>query len=154
LRSSFPLYRLLQGDVGTGKTAVALYAMLVALRNGFQCALMAPTEILAQQHHQTISRYLKLHPVQVGLLPCSLRPAERRELLEKMASGREHIVVGTHALVQESVVFKKLGLVVIDEQHRFGVKERLRLRRKGSDAHVLVMTATPIPRSLCLTCYG
>jgi ATP-dependent DNA helicase RecG len=154
LRGTSPLYRLLQGDVGTGKTAVALYAMLVAIRNGCQCALMAPTEILAQQHHYTISKYLGGHPVRVGLLTGSLRPAERRALLERMAAGREHIVVGTHALVQEGVAFKKLGLVVIDEQHRFGVKERLRLRKKGSDPHVLVMTATPIPRSLCLTAYG
>ena len=154
LSGSSTLYRLLQGDVGTGKTAVALYAMLVAIRNGYQCALMAPTEILAQQHHHTIAKYLRLHPVRVGLLTGSLRPAERRELLEGIAAGREHIVVGTHALVQDSVSFKKLGLVVIDEQHRFGVKERLRLRKKGSDPHVLVMTATPIPRSLCLTCYG
>jgi ATP-dependent DNA helicase RecG len=148
------MYRLLQGDVGTGKTAVALYAMLVAVRNGCQAALMAPTEILAEQHHRTISRYLGQHPVRIALLTGSVSPAARRDLRQEIAEGKAHIVLGTHALVQRGVEFRNLGLVVIDEQHRFGVRERMRLRRKGDRPHVLVMTATPIPRSLCLTSYG
>ncbi|HVR73152.1 MAG TPA: ATP-dependent DNA helicase RecG, partial [Planctomycetota bacterium] len=154
LESPSPMYRLLQGDVGTGKTAVALYAMLAAVRNGHQAALMAPTEVLAVQHHRTISKALERHPVRTSLLTGSLRPPERRAASEAIASGKSHIVIGTHALCQESVTFRKLGLVVIDEQHRFGVRERMRLRKKGKHPHVLVMTATPIPRSLCLTCYG
>lgn len=154
LRGTAPMYRLLQGDVGTGKTAVALYAMLVAVRNGCQAALMAPTEVLAEQHHRTISKALASHPVRVALLTGSVRSAERREVVDGIESGTAHITVGTQALVQESVTFKKLGVAIIDEQHRFGVRERMRLRTKGSRPHVLVMTATPIPRSLCLTCYG
>lgn len=154
LRGPEAMYRLLQGDVGTGKTAVALYAMLVAVRNRCQAAIMAPTEILAEQHARTVSRFLRGHPVRVELLTGSLSPAARRETLEAIASGRAHIVVGTHALLQPSVRFYRLGLVVIDEQHRFGVRERRRLRLKGDRPHVLVMTATPIPRSLCLTSYG
>jgi ATP-dependent DNA helicase RecG len=149
-----PMYRLLQGDVGTGKTAVALYALLVAVRNGYQGAILAPTEILAEQHHQTLSRFLAAHPVRIGLLTGSVKGAERRRLLEGIERGSIHLIAGTHALVQDSVTFARLGLVVIDEQHRFGVRERLRMRKKGVDPHLLVMTATPIPRSLCLTCYG
>ncbi|MBI4605954.1 MAG: ATP-dependent DNA helicase RecG [Planctomycetes bacterium] len=154
LKGPAPTYRLLQGDVGTGKTAVAIYAMLVAVRNGHQAALMAPTEILAEQHHRTISSALARYPVRVELLTSSVRGADRRRSIEGIATGKAHIVVGTHALVQEGVEFKRLGLAVIDEQHRFGVLDRMRMRRKGRDPHVLVMTATPIPRSLCLTCYG
>jgi ATP-dependent DNA helicase RecG len=154
LRGTVPMYRLLQGDVGTGKTAVALYAMLVAVRNGCQAALMAPTEVLAEQHHRTISKALSSYPVRVALLTGSVRGAERRRVTADIEAGAAHITVGTHALVQESVTFKKLGVAVIDEQHRFGVRERMRLRTKASHPHVLVMTATPIPRSLCLTCYG
>jgi ATP-dependent DNA helicase RecG len=149
-----PMYRLLQGDVGTGKTAVAIHAMLAAVRNRAQAALMAPTEILAEQHHRTISRALRGYPVRVELLTGSTRPPERRAILEGIESGAVHLAVGTHALLQEGVTFHRLGLVVIDEQHRFGVKERMRLRKKGEEPHVLVMTATPIPRSLCLTAYG
>jgi ATP-dependent DNA helicase RecG len=149
-----PMYRLLQGDVGTGKTAVALYAMLAAVRNRSQAALMAPTEILAEQHHRTIARALAGHPVRIALLTGSTRASERRAILEGLASGAVHLAVGTQALLQDGVEFRQLGLVVIDEQHRFGVKERMRLRRKGGEPHVLVMTATPIPRSLCLTSYG
>jgi ATP-dependent DNA helicase RecG len=154
LKAAHPMYRLLQGDVGTGKTAVALYAMLVAVRNRHQAALMAPTEILAEQHYRTISRYLSRHPVRLGLLTSSVKGTERKKLLEDLSAGKVHVIVGTHALLQPRVSFKKLGLIVIDEQHRFGVKERMRLRCKGEHPHILVMTATPIPRSLCLTCYG
>jgi len=150
-----PMYRLLQGDVGSGKTAVALYALLVAVRNRFQGALMAPTEVLAEQHHRTVSRYLAGHPaVRVALLTGGLAPAEKRELHEELANGRCHIAIGTHALIQETVRFHRLGVAVIDEQHRFGVRERSALRKKGDQPHLLVMTATPIPRSLCLTAYG
>jgi len=154
LEGDDPMYRLLQGDVGTGKTAVALYAMLVAVRNGYQAALMAPTEVLAEQHHRTISKALEKHPVRIGLLTGSIRSAARKSVLEGISAGAVHLVVGTHAILQEPVVFRKLGLAIVDEQHRFGVKERMRLRRKGGSPHVLVMTATPIPRSLCLTGYG
>jgi ATP-dependent DNA helicase RecG len=155
LRGPAPMYRLLQGDVGSGKTAVALYALLAAVRNRRQGALMAPTEVLAEQHHRTISRYLKNHPaVRIRLLTGSLAGRRKRETLEEIASGRCHLVVGTHALIQEPVRFARLGLAVIDEQHRFGVRERAALRRKGGRPHLLVMTATPIPRSLCLTAYG
>ncbi len=154
LRGPAPMYRLLQGDVGTGKTAVALYAMLVAVRNGRQAALMAPTEVLAEQHFRTIARALERYPVRIALLTGSVRGVERRSILAGLASGKVHIAVGTQALIQEGVDFKALGLAVIDEQHRFGVLERMRIRKKGSSPHVLVMTATPIPRSLCLTCYG
>lgn len=154
LRGPAPMYRLLQGDVGTGKTAIAIYALLVAVRNGYQGAILAPTELLAEQHYRTVTRYLSAYPVRTGLLTSSVSPATRKELLRGMAEGRYHIVVGTHALVQDSVAFSRLGLVVIDEQHRFGVRERLKMRKKGRDPHLLVMTATPIPRSLCLTVFG
>ncbi len=154
LRSGSPMYRLLQGDVGTGKTAVALYAMFVAVRNGYQAALLAPTEVLAEQHKRVISRLLSRYPVRVELLTGSVRGAARREILEAFANGKAHIAVGTHALIQDAVMFERLGLAVIDEQHRFGVLERMKIRKKGESPHVLVMTATPIPRSLCLTCYG
>ena len=154
LRGPTAMYRLLQGDVGTGKTAVALYALLVAVRHGHQAALMAPTEVLAEQHHRTISAALAGHPVGVVLLTGSLRGDRRRRALEAMASGKAHIIVGTHALIQDAVAYRRLGLTVIDEQHRFGVLERMKIRKKGESPHVLVMTATPIPRSLCLTCYG
>ena len=154
LEGPAPMYRLLQGDVGTGKTAVALYAVLVAVRHGHQGAILAPTEILAEQHHSTVSRFLEDHPVVISLLTGSTRPAQRRQTLEGLASGRVHIVVGTHALVQDAVDYARLGMVVIDEQHRFGVKERQRMRKKSERPHILVMTATPIPRSLCMTCYG
>ncbi len=155
LRGPRPMYRLLQGDVGTGKTTVALYALLVAVRNRFQGVLMAPTEVLAEQHHRTVSRFLAGHPaVRIGLLTGGLAPAGKREMQGKIASGRCHIVIGTHALIQDAVRFHRLGVVVIDEQHRFGVRERSALRQKGEQPHLLVMTATPIPRSLCLTAYG
>lgn len=155
MASGHPMYRLLQGDVGTGKTAVALYALLVAVRNGRQGAIMAPTEILAQQHFATISRYLSGHPgVKIALLTGAVKAPQRREILRELAEGGIHIVVGTHALVQDSVAMKDLGLAIIDEQHRFGVAERSKLRKKGREPHILVMTATPIPRSLRMTQYG
>ncbi|MBK9147218.1 MAG: ATP-dependent DNA helicase RecG [Flavobacteriales bacterium] len=147
--------RLLQGDVGSGKTLVGLLSMLIALDNGFQAALMAPTEILAQQHFSTLSRMLEGMPVVVRLLTGSTRQAERKSILQALRLGEVHIIVGTHALLEDRVVFDRLGLVVIDEQHRFGVAQRARLWAKSEvPPHVLVMTATPIPRTLAMTLYG
>jgi len=149
--------RLLQGDVGSGKTAVALAAMLIAAANGYQSALMAPTEILAEQHYLGISRLLgdqDLMGIHVDLLTGSLRSAHRRQVNERIASGQTQIVIGTHALIQEGVQFRKLGLVIVDEQHRFGVMQRAALMEKGLMPDMLVMTATPIPRTLTLTVYG
>jgi len=146
---------LLQGDVGSGKTIVALLAMLLAADNGFQACLMAPTEILAQQHFAAISELLKDMPVDVQLLTGSTKTSERKKLLPLLADGSIHLLVGTHALIEEVVQFKNLGLVVIDEQHRFGVAQRARLWKKATiPPHVLVMTATPIPRTLAMTAYG
>ncbi|MCU0387791.1 MAG: ATP-dependent DNA helicase RecG [Chitinophagaceae bacterium] len=147
--------RLLQGDVGSGKTIVALLCMLIAIDNGFQCCLMAPTEILARQHFEGISELLKPMGVPVRLLTGSTRTAERRELLEAAADGSLPILLGTHALIEDTVQFKKLGFVVIDEQHRFGVEQRAKLWQKADiPPHVLVMTATPIPRTLSMTLFG
>jgi ATP-dependent DNA helicase RecG len=147
--------RLVQGDVGSGKTLVGLLSMLIALDNGFQSALMAPTEILAQQHFNTISRFLEGMPVVVRLLTGNTRTAERRGILTALQHGEVHIIVGTHALLEDRVQFQHLGLVVIDEQHRFGVAQRARLWGKAAvPPHVLVMTATPIPRTLAMTLYG
>jgi ATP-dependent DNA helicase RecG len=149
-----PMQRLLQGDVGAGKTIVALLAAVVAMENGLQVAFMAPTEILAEQHHLTIRRLLASRPYEVALLTGSTSGADRRRVLDALASGRVQLVVGTHALVQEAVTFARLGLVVVDEQHRFGVMQRAVLKAKGWNPDVLVMTATPIPRTLALTLYG
>jgi ATP-dependent DNA helicase RecG len=149
-----PMNRLLQGDVGAGKTIVALLAALVAMENGLQVAFMAPTEILAEQHFTNISRLLQASSFRVALLTGSTGSAARREQLAQVESGAIQLVVGTHALVQGDVLFKQLGLVVIDEQHRFGVIQRATLRAKGLHPDVLVMTATPIPRTLALTVYG
>ena len=154
MRSDAPMNRLLQGDVGSGKTIVALIAMLAAMENGYQTALMVPTEILAEQHARTIKRILAKAPYRVELLVGSLRPAEKRRLHEAIAAGEVDACIGTNALIQENVTFKKLGLVVIDEQHRFGVMQRAELRARGLNPEVLVMTATPIPRSLAMTVYG
>jgi len=154
MRSAFPMNRLLQGDVGSGKTVVALTAMLIAVENGYQAALMAPTEILAEQHYLTFRQMLNGLGVRVELLIRGARPAERRERLRRIAEGETDLVIGTHALIQEDVVFHKLGLVVVDEQHRFGVLQRAGLRMKGQNPDVLVMTATPIPRTLALSLYG
>jgi ATP-dependent DNA helicase RecG len=149
-----PMNRLLQGDVGSGKTVVALFAMLRAIENGFQAALMAPTELLAEQHHRTVTSLLGDLPVRTELLRGGLGAVDRRETLQRISSGEAHLVVGTHALIQSAVDFARLGLAVIDEQHRFGVHQRLRLRQAGDNPDVLVMSATPIPRSLALTFYG
>ncbi len=149
-----PMNRLLQGDVGAGKTIVALLAALVVMENDLQVAFMAPTEILAEQHFVNISRLLESSRFRVALLTGSTPAAARREQLAEIASGAVHLTVGTHALVQGDVRFRQLGLVVIDEQHRFGVLQRATLREKGLHPDVLVMTATPIPRTLALTLYG
>lgn len=150
-----PMNRLLQGDVGAGKTVVAGLAARQAAHHGFQTALMAPTEILASQHAETLARLLEPFGVTVGLLTGSVKGAARKALYEQIASGGVDVVVGTHALIQEKVVFHKLGFVVIDEQHRFGVAQRQQLLTKSDHMpHLLAMTATPIPRSLALTVYG
>src|SRR5690606_5596536 len=149
-----PMHRLLQGDVGSGKTIVALIAALVAMENGQQVAFMAPTEILADQHYLTIRRLLASSRFRVVSLTGSLSAAKRRDVLAEVGSGAAHLVVGTHALVEKGVSFRSLGLVVIDEQHRFGVAQRATLRAKGVNPDVLVMTATPIPRTLALTTFG
>jgi ATP-dependent DNA helicase RecG len=161
MRSPKPMSRLLQGDVGSGKTVVALFAMLIAVDNGYQAAFMAPTEILAEQHAKTLAGFLKGTPVSVRLLVGSQKSRLREDILEDVRRGSAQIVVGTHALIQESVQFSKLGLIVIDEQHRFGVAQRLALKEKASlegtqrpYPDLLVMTATPIPRTLSLTLYG
>jgi ATP-dependent DNA helicase RecG len=148
------MHRLLQGDVGSGKTVVAVIAMLMAVEGGYQSALMAPTEILAEQHHITIHQMLEALGVKVGLLTSSVTGPERETVLRGIQTGETQVVIGTHALIQKNVEFSKLGLVVIDEQHRFGVMQRAKLNQKGVSPDVLVMTATPIPRSLALTLYG
>ena len=154
LQKPEPMNRLLQGDVGSGKTLVAMLAALVALESGLQVAIMAPTEILAEQHLRTLSRFFAPTRFAVGLLSGRQGAVERRETLARAANGSLGVVVGTHALVQEQVRFARLGLVVVDEQHRFGVVQRADLRGKGESPDVLVMTATPIPRTLALTTYG
>ena len=147
--------RLLQGDVGSGKTMVALLAMLLAIDNGFQACLMAPTEILARQHYEGISVLLKELPLEVRLLTGSSRSKSRKEVLGMAAEGKLHILIGTHAVLEEAVKFQRLGLAIVDEQHRFGVAQRARLWAKAEiPPHVLVMTATPIPRTLAMTAYG
>ena len=148
------MHRLLQGDVGSGKTIVALVAMLMAVESGYQAALMAPTEILAEQHHITLHQMLESLGVKTALLTSSVLGTERKAILDDIAEGRAKVIIGTHALIQKKVDFFKLGLVVIDEQHRFGVMQRAKLKQKGISPDVLVMTATPIPRSLALTLYG
>jgi ATP-dependent DNA helicase RecG len=148
------MHRLLMGDVGTGKTVVALFAMLLAAENDYQAAIMAPTELLAEQHGDTLTRLLGPLAIRPELLLGRMSAAEKSAVRERIASGAPRIVVGTHALIQESVTFKKLGLAVIDEQHRFGVEQRAALVEKGDAPDVLLLTATPIPRSLALTLYG
>jgi len=154
MTSRRPMNRLLQGDVGSGKTIVAVQAMVVAVENGYQTALMVPTELLAEQHARTIKRTLAPTPYRVELLTGSATARQKRALREALAAGEIDVAVGTHALIQAGVVFPKLGLVVIDEQHRFGVVQRAELIRRGYNPDVLVMTATPIPRSLAMTVYG
>ena len=153
--TGYQMNRLLQGDVGSGKTLVALMTMLLAVDNGFQACLMAPTEILARQHYATITKMLADIPVKVAILTGSSKTKERRESLEGIASGEIDILIGTHALIEDKVQFQNLGFVVIDEQHRFGVEQRARLWTKNRrPPHILVMTATPIPRTLAMTLYG
>jgi len=154
LESGRAMARLLQGDVGSGKTAVAGLALLLAAGCRVQGALMAPTEILAEQHAESLASWLSAAGVRLGLLTGRVRGAARKRLLAELASGRIDVLVGTHALAEAPVAFRKLGLVVVDEQHRFGVAHRARLFRKGEAPHVLVMTATPIPRSLAWAIYG
>jgi ATP-dependent DNA helicase RecG len=154
MKSTKPMNRLLQGDVGSGKTIVAVIAMIAAIENGYQSALMAPTEVLAEQHGRNIKRLLAKSPYRVELLTGSLRPAEKKRLQNDLKSGEIHAVIGTQALIQDAVSFANLGLAVIDEQHRFGVLQRAELRARGLKPDVLVMTATPIPRSLAMTVYG
>ena len=147
--------RLVQGDVGSGKTLVALLTMLMAVGNGFQAALIAPTEILAGQHYETISSFLKDLPVSIRLLTGSTKKKQRVEIHESLENGQLNMLIGTHALMEDTVRFSNLGLVVIDEQHRFGVAQRAKMRAKNvSEPHILVMTATPIPRTLAMTFYG
>ncbi len=155
-KSGKQMNRLLQGDVGSGKTIVALLSMLMALDNGYQACLMAPTEILAQQHFHRISQYLYGLPIRVELLTGSVRGKKRDEILQGLRSSDVHIVIGTHALIEPSVEFARLGLAIIDEQHRFGVAQRAQLWKKSTPhpPHILVMTATPIPRTLSMTLYG
>src|SRR5690606_38498324 len=158
LRRDHPMLRLLQGDVGSGKTLVAAAAALTAIESGYQVALMAPTELLAEQHLASFRRWLSPLGIEVLWLSGSLGQKARRDTLEKLADGSAGMVVGTHALFQEAVQFHQLGLTIIDEQHRFGVHQRLALREKGRQdnqvPHQLVLTATPIPRTLAMSLYG
>jgi len=155
IKSGHHMNRLLQGDVGSGKTLAALLCMLMAVGNGYQAAIMAPTEILAQQHFETISDLVKNLPIKVLKLTGSVKKSARRVIHQELETGEAHILVGTHALLEDNVKFTKLGLVVIDEQHRFGVAQRARLWAKSdTPPHILVMTATPIPRTLAMTVYG
>ena len=147
--------RLLQGDVGSGKTMVALLTMLIAADNGYQSCLMAPTEVLAQQHHNNITAFLKEMPVEIGLLTGSTKAAGRRLIQKKLDDGSLHILIGTHAVIEKAVQFKNLGIGIVDEQHKFGVAQRALLWGKNeTPPHILVMTATPIPRTLAMTAYG
>ena len=157
MKSGRQMNRLLQGDVGSGKTMVAVLTALIAIGNGFQACIMAPTEVLAQQHYKNIQKFLEPTGVKSALLTGSSRTAERREVHAGLEDGSIGIIVGTHALLEDNVMFRNLGLAIIDEQHRFGVEQRSRLWRKssvGAPPHVLVMTATPIPRTLAMTLYG
>lgn len=157
MKSGHQMNRLLQGDVGSGKTMVAVLSALIAVGNGYQACIMAPTEVLAQQHYRNICKYLASTGVRAALLTGSSRTAERREIHAGLEDGSIGIIVGTHALIEDNVKFRKLGLAIVDEQHRFGVEQRAKLWRKtcdGKPPHVLVMTATPIPRTLAMTLYG
>ena len=154
--SGHQMNRLLQGDVGSGKTIIALFSMLLAIDNGYQACIMAPTEILATQHFEKISKQLEPLGLQVEFLSGSTKTAKRKQVLTDLQNGQVNILIGTHALIEDNVVFNKLGMVVIDEQHRFGVEQRAKLWRKSGviPPHILVMTATPIPRTLAMTLYG
>jgi ATP-dependent DNA helicase RecG len=154
MKAAKPMNRLLQGDVGSGKTIVAVFAMLVAIENGYQCAFMCPTEILAEQHYKVLKQYFEPLGVNTVQLVGGQKKRMREQILQDIRLGKAQVIVGTHALIQETVEFKSLGFVVIDEQHKFGVMQRAKLREKGLNPDVLVMTATPIPRTLSLTIYG
>ncbi len=156
LAAGYQMNRLVQGDVGSGKTVVALLTMLIAVDNGYQACLMAPTEILAQQHYDSVSALVGDLGVRVGFLSGTVKGKARKAILKALAEGEMHIVIGTHALIEDAVQFHRLGLAIIDEQHRFGVEQRAALWKKGAGLppHVLVMTATPIPRTLAMTLYG
>ncbi|MDI9356669.1 MAG: ATP-dependent DNA helicase RecG [Chitinophagaceae bacterium] len=156
LKSGKQMNRLLQGDVGSGKTIVAFIIILIALDNGYQTAIMAPTEILTEQHFREIGKFSELLGIKIAKLTSSTKKKEKKEILKTLATGELQIIVGTHALIEESVVFQKLGMIIIDEQHRFGVEQRAKLWKKSHELapHVLVMTATPIPRTLAMTVYG
>ena len=155
MRSGRQMNRLIQGDVGSGKTMVAVLSALIAYGNGYQSCIMAPTEVLARQHYTNIIKYLRETGVEVAVLTGTTKTRERREILERLAAGQIGIIVGTHALIEDNVVFRNLGLAIIDEQHRFGVEQRSRLWSKSPiPPHILVMTATPIPRTLAMTLYG
>ncbi|MBU1782494.1 ATP-dependent DNA helicase RecG [bacterium] len=157
LQSSFPMCRLIHGDVGSGKTVVAIISSLIAIKNGYQVAFMVPTEVLAEQHYLNIKKFLKETEVKVALLTSSVKGKIRREILQELKSGQTKLILGTHSLIQKGVSYHRLGLCIIDEQHRFGVMQRLSLQKKGQDQKkpdILVMSATPIPRTLALTLYG
>ena len=157
LKSGHQMNRLLQGDVGSGKTMVAVLSALIAIGNGYQACIMAPTEVLAQQHFKNMEKFLQPTGVKAALLTGSTKTSLRREIHQGLEDGSIGIIVGTHALIEDNVLFKNLGLAIVDEQHRFGVEQRARLWRKSccnAPPHVLVMTATPIPRTLAMTLYG
>ena len=151
-----PMNRLVQGDVGSGKTVVAIYALLTAVASGYQAAIMAPTEILAMQHYETIKEYLSIANIDINIsfLSGSAKPKDKKLILENLKSGETDIIIGTHALIENNVEFNNIGLVITDEQHRFGVRQRAKLSTKGKNPDILVMTATPIPRTLALMIYG
>ena len=154
MKASRPMNRLLQGDVGSGKTIVAAQAAAIAIENGYQVAVLAPTDILAHQHFVYFSRLMERHRVSGDLAHRLANSARKQRVKRLIADGLMKVVVGTHALIQEDVTFARLGLAIVDEQHRFGVRQRLELFRKGVQPDVLVMTATPIPRTFALTLYG
>ncbi len=154
LSSEYPMHRLIQGDVGSGKTLIALMSLLIAIANGYQGAIMAPTEILAEQHYLSLKHYLELLGKSTALLTSDMKKRDKDAVLEQISSGQSDLVIGTHALIEKGVQFKKLGLVVVDEQHKFGVLQRAKLVTKGKQADLLIMTATPIPRTLAMTLYG
>ena len=154
LKATYPMNRLLQGDVGSGKTIVAFETIVLAVENGYQAALMAPTEILAEQHYINARRILGPLNYRIGVMRRGIKKGEKDDLNQKIAAGETQVVIGTHALVEDKTHFKKLGLVIVDEQHRFGVVQRLQLMSKGENPNTLVMTATPIPRTLAMTIYG
>jgi ATP-dependent DNA helicase RecG len=154
LTAAYPMIRLMQGDVGSGKTIVAFEAVVIAVENGYQATVMAPTEILAEQHFINAKRILGPLNYRIGVMRRGIKKAEKQQLLDQIAAGEIDVVIGTHALIEEHTKFKNLGLVIVDEQHRFGVVQRLQLMAKGDNPNTLVMTATPIPRTLAMTLYG